>query len=108
MEQNKESTKQRILNEALTLFSVKGYGPVTVAEIAKAVGIKAPSLYNHYKSKRDIFDAILVEMKASYDRQATAMQMDGRNADKDKLLYMGAGEDGLVKMAVDFMRKITR
>ena len=94
-------TKQRILMEALNLFSVYGYEPVTVAEIAKAVGIKAPSLYKHYKSKRDIFDAILDEMKASYDRQAESMQMDGRNAEKDQSLYTGIGEDKVIEMAVD-------
>jgi AcrR family transcriptional regulator len=45
----------------LTLFSEKGYGPVAVAEIADAVGIKAPSLYKHYNSKKAIFDAIVAD-----------------------------------------------
>ncbi len=57
-----EDTKQRILSESLRLFSEKGYDAVSVAEIATAVGIKAPSLYKHYKSKRDIFDSILKKM----------------------------------------------
>ena len=47
-------TKQRILDEALTLFSEKGYANVFVADIAKRVGIKAPSLYKHYKNKYHI------------------------------------------------------
>ena len=55
-------TKQRILSESLRLFSENGYDAVSVAEIASAVGIKAPSLYKHYKSKRDIFDSILKRM----------------------------------------------
>ena len=42
-----EDTKQRILEKSLELFSTKGYDAVSVGEIAKAVGIKAPSLYNH-------------------------------------------------------------
>lgn len=57
-----EDTKQRILSESLRLFSERGYDAVSVAEIATAVGIKAPSLYKHYKSKRDIFDSILKKM----------------------------------------------
>ena len=57
-----EDTKQRILSESLRLFSENGYDAVSVAEIASAVGIKAPLLYNHYKSKRDIFDSILKKM----------------------------------------------
>lgn len=55
-------TKLRILSESLRLFSENGYDAVSVAEIASAVGIKAPSLYKHYKSKRDIFDSILKKM----------------------------------------------
>lgn len=55
-------TKQRILSESLRLFSENGYDAVSVAEIASAVGIKAPSLYKHYKSKRDIFDSIMKKM----------------------------------------------
>lgn len=51
------TTKQKILNEALTLFSEKGYRAVYVGDIADAVGIKAPSLYKHYKSKQEIFDS---------------------------------------------------
>ena len=45
-------TKQRILREALRLFSQKGYDAVSVEQNANAVGIKAPSLYKHYKSKQ--------------------------------------------------------
>ena len=101
MKQENQSTKQRILAEALTLFSKKGYESVTVAEIANAVGVKAPALYKHYKSKQDIFSAILDEMKASYDRQAASMQMDGRDAEKDQSLYEGVSEDKLVEMAVN-------
>ena len=51
------STKERILNEALRLFSEKGYSDVYVSDIAEAVGIKAPSLYKHYKGKQEIFDS---------------------------------------------------
>ena len=57
-----ETTKQRILTEAVKLFSKEGDEAVGVDQIAKAVGIKAPSLYKHYKNKRDIFDSILQVM----------------------------------------------
>lgn len=41
----KKSTKERILDEALTLFSFKGFDAVSVGHIGDSVGIKAPSLY---------------------------------------------------------------
>lgn len=65
----KETTKQRIVTEAVKLFSKDGYEAVTVEQIATAVGIKAPSLYKHYKSKRDIFESILEQMnQRDYER----------------------------------------
>lgn len=51
------TTKDKILDAALELFSEKGYSAVFVADIAAAVGIKTPSLYKHYKGKQAIFDA---------------------------------------------------
>ena len=76
-----EDTKQKILSESLRLFSEKGYDAVSVAEIASAVGIKAPSLYKHYKSKRDIFDSILKKMSEADSFYADENDMP--NADDD-------------------------
>ncbi len=47
-----EDTKQKILDKALELFSEYGYDSVSVGQIAQAVGIKAPSLYNHFPDGR--------------------------------------------------------
>ena len=63
------NTKSRIQEEALKLFAKSGYDAVGVAEIADAVQIKAPSLYKHYKSKREIFESIIERVnKADYDK----------------------------------------
>ena len=93
------NTKKRILDEALTLFSENGYGNVYVAQIAEAVGLKAPSLYKHYKSKQDIFNANLDEMKKSYDKQASMLNISGEDAVSDAEVYSDIGEDELVRMA---------
>lgn len=93
------TTKQRILDEALTLFSKKGYSAVSVGDIAEAVGIKAPSLYKHYKSKEDIFKAILREMEKSYEDRSAALKIDGANAEKDVKVYSEISEDSLENMA---------
>lgn len=53
------TTKEKIIYESLTLFSIKGFNAISVRDIAKAVGIKASSLYNHFKNKQDIFDTIV-------------------------------------------------
>lgn len=94
------NTKKRILDAALTLFAENGYGNVYVGQIAEAVGIKAPSLYKHYKSKQDIFNAILDEMKNNYDKQASALNMNGNDANTDAGIFSTVSEDELVKMGV--------
>lgn len=52
-------TRERILWEALGLFARKGFEAVSVRELAGAVGIRESSLYNHFKSKQDIFDCLV-------------------------------------------------
>lgn len=93
-------TKKKILDVALTLFSEKGYGNVYVGQIAEGVGIKAPSLYKHYKSKQDIFEAILEEMRNRYDKEAAHLNMSGDDFTIDFKLYKNISEDELVKMGI--------
>ena len=95
-------TKQRILDEALTLFSEKGYANVFVGDIADAVGIKAPSLYKHYKSKKAIFDAIIDLMNNRFAEQAKAMNISGNDASVDASIYKSLSEDQLLKLGREF------
>lgn len=94
------TTKQKILNEALTLFSEKGYNAVYVGDIAAAVGIKAPSLYKHFKSKKDIFNAILAEMESNYNKQTAELNMNGNDAGEDASVFTTVSEDTLVQMGI--------
>ena len=52
-------TKDKILIEALSLFSVSGFSAVSVRDIAKAVGIRESAIYKHYKNKQQLFDTIV-------------------------------------------------
>ena len=61
------STKDRILDAALTLFAENGYNGTSVEQIAKAVGIKAPSLYKHYKGKEDILNSLIDSAEVRYE-----------------------------------------
>ena len=90
-------TKHRILDEALTLFSQKGYANVYVGEIAEKVGIKAPSLYKHFKNKKAIFDSIIDEMNKRYEEQAGLLNINGLNPSADANIYMNISEDALVE-----------
>lgn len=52
-------SSQLIREVALELFTKKGYEGTSLANIAELVGIKKSSIYNHYKSKDDLFLTIL-------------------------------------------------
>ena len=97
-------TKHKILDEALTLFSEKGFANVFVNEIAERVGIKAPSLYKHYKSKQAIFDAIIDEMNHRFEQQAQALTIDGTDPAAYAEVYKNMDEDHLVKLGTDLFK----
>ncbi len=90
-----EDTKQKILDKALELFSTQGYDSVSVGEIAKAVGIKAPSLYNHYPSKQAIFDAIVESTAAQYEADTGKIDIHVQNAERDISVFTQITEDML-------------
>lgn len=53
------NTREKIFNVSVDLFSRYGYDRVSIRQIAKEVGIKESSIYNHFKSKELIMDSIL-------------------------------------------------
>ncbi len=55
-----EGTELRILLASLRLFAHHGYPATTVRQIASAVGIKAPSLYEHFASKAKILARLVL------------------------------------------------
>jgi hypothetical protein len=56
-----EDKKARILAEALTLFSTRGYVATSLADIARASDISKAGLLHHYSSKDQLLAAVLEE-----------------------------------------------
>lgn len=76
-------TRERLLTEAMRLFSAKGYEATSVSQIEAAAGLAAGSgaLYHHFKSKEALLDA-------GIDRQ-----LDRRRAMRDiRALFAGLGD----------------
>ena len=103
-----ETTKQRILTEAVILFSKEGYEAVSVDQIAKAVGIKAPSLYKHYKNKRDIFDSILRIMEQRDAENAIACSLPGETVEAVPEAYQQASIENLIRFCKQQFRYWTQ
>lgn len=91
------TTKEKITETALELFSRRGYDGVSVRDIARAVGIRESSLYNHFESKRAIFDGIVdfcVQQSEVYFRQSSLPFAEG----DDTSVYQGIGLDRLQEL----------
>ena len=58
--------KEEIITTAAKLFKEKGYSAVTMRDLAKAMGIKAASLYNHINSKQDILNTIIISLAEEF------------------------------------------
>ena len=63
-----EERKACIVDAACKLFSEKGFRGVTTRELASAVGVTEPVLYEHFRTKSELYRAI-IEAKASEGRE---------------------------------------
>ena len=52
-------TAERILDAAEECFGRKGYAGTTLRDVANQVGIRIPSLYNHFPNKASLYSAVL-------------------------------------------------
>lgn len=53
--------KKQILDAALVVFSQKGFGESTVADVAAQADIGIGTIYNYYKDKRDLLISLIAE-----------------------------------------------
>ncbi len=64
--------KEEIILAALELASGNGLKSISMAQIAEKVGIKAPSLYNHFKSKDEIVKAMYSFLREKAQQKRTS------------------------------------
>lgn len=103
------NNKEKIFNVAVDLFSEHGYGGVSIRQIAREVGIKESSIYNHYKSKESILDAILEYYVSKMTEDEIPNDEAGRNLDVGIEHFYRAGlELYTSKLNSPEMLKITR
>ena len=61
-----KDTKERILAAALDLFSQNGYAGTNIRELTASLGLGKSSMYRHFESKEEIWNALLDQMIAYY------------------------------------------
>jgi len=63
---NKLSRREEIKICAARLFRKRGFVATSVRDIAREMGMEAPSLYNHIKSKQQILEELLIELGEAF------------------------------------------
>jgi TetR/AcrR family transcriptional regulator, cholesterol catabolism regulator len=58
-----------IIKKAALLFRLKGFNAASMRELAEAVGVEAPSLYNHIGSKSELLQAICFKVANEFTTQ---------------------------------------
>ncbi|MCR9105560.1 MAG: TetR/AcrR family transcriptional regulator [Gammaproteobacteria bacterium] len=79
------STAERILDAAEDLFAEKGYSATSLGEVADRVGIRSPSLYNHFKNKEALYEAVLERLLADFS--APLSELEGGQVTNERIIF---------------------
>ena len=103
------NTKEKIFDVSIDLFSQDGYDGVSIRQIAKEVGIKESSIYNHYQSKESILESILSYYINEMLKEEAPIMQSEKNLKMDFNQFYKEGSDRFIsKLSEEKMMKITR
>ncbi len=72
-QQNHDATVQTILDTARAIMREEGVAALSMQELARRMEMRAPSLYNYFSGKMDIYDALFRLGFTLYDEHISAL-----------------------------------
>ena len=80
-----------ILRTAIELFAKRGFRGTTTRELALAVGVSEPVLYQHFATKRELYTAIVDQMvgERAAEGEAALCQFQGTTDDRSFFQWFG-------------------
>lgn len=96
-------TRDRVLQVAQALFAERGYRGTSLRDIAKRIGIKAPSLLHHFPSKQQLYLAVLDKMFESLEDAANAIAW-GRESRQERMRQAIGDTIDFIASRPDFVR----
>jgi len=83
----KVELRERIIWEAMRLFSLKGYLSTSIQDIMTAANTSKGGLYNHFRSKEDLFFVVLEEARKVWrDKNLAGVDQIDKPVEKVKKL----------------------
>jgi len=87
------SLKEDIIHESLKLFSLKGFLSTSIGEIIQQAKTSKGGFYNYFKSKDDLFQAVLAEAQKIWrERVLTDLEQNVMPSQKLKRLLQNYSE----------------
>ena len=96
-------TRDRVLQVAQVLFAGRGYRGTSLRDIAKRIGIKAPSLLHHFPSKQQLYLAVLDKMFESLEDAANRIAW-GRESRQERMRQAVGDALDFIASHPDFVR----
>lgn len=83
-----EQYRKQLLSQCFDLFAEKGYGALTMREIAESLNVSTGTLYHYFASKQALFEQ-LVEEISQQDISSALEEMKGAKTLSEKMMAMG-------------------
>jgi AcrR family transcriptional regulator len=85
-----EERRAAIVEEAIHLFAENGFRGTTTRGLAAALGVSGPVLYRHFKTKRELYSAIIETKSQQKSHQGRALPaMEEGGDDRAFFRYLG-------------------
>lgn len=92
--------KERIMEKAMDMFAKDGFARLNMDHLAKELGVSKKTLYEHFESKQDLFQAVVKEM---FDSRVEKARIISKKMTKgghfEFSTYVGELSDWIAEMA---------
>src|ERR1051325_4376262 len=86
-----EERRAAIVQSAICLFAEKGFRGTTTRELAGALGVTEPVLYQHFRTKHDLYSAIIETKSREISSKASGLHELARGTD-DRAFFSTLGD----------------
>jgi AcrR family transcriptional regulator len=94
-----EATQAALIAAARPLFAQRGYAGVGTEEIARAAGVTRGALYHHFDGKRELFEAVYVQIEIELAERIAAGALEANAS--SPLGAMQAGAEMFLRVSTE-------
>lgn len=85
---DRDRYRKELLKKCFDLFAQRGYGSLTMRQIAKEIGVSTGTLYHYFPSKEELFVQLIEEI-TKQDTSISADDIQGLETIEERILALG-------------------